>query len=195
MERLEIELRKKVIRAPFSGVVLQRHADRGEWLSSGASVAVLAKDDRVDIVAEVPQRLIRFIQTGMAVQIKANDRAMKGTVFALIPKGDVATRTFPVKIRTANKLALFEGMEAQVILPAGKKVTTLLVHRDAVIRVFGRQVVYTIKEGKAVMIPVRVTGYDGMQAGVAGEGLAAGDPVVIKGNERIRNGQPLTVIK
>ena len=195
VERLEIELRKKVIRSPFSGVVLQRHADRGEWLSSGDSVAVIAKDDRVDIVAEVPQRLVRFIRPGMAVKVTANDRSIKGTVFAMIPKGDIATRTFPVKIRTANKLALFEGMEARVILPAGKKVNTMLVHRDAVIRVFGRQVVYTVKEGKAVMIPVRVTGYDGLQAGVAAEGLAAGDPVVIKGNERIRNGQPLTVMK
>ncbi|MBI5096089.1 MAG: efflux RND transporter periplasmic adaptor subunit [Nitrospirae bacterium] len=41
MERLEAELVRKVIRAPFSGVVLQKRANIGEWLSPGSPVATI----------------------------------------------------------------------------------------------------------------------------------------------------------
>jgi len=43
------------------------------------------------------------------------------------------------------------------------------------------------------MIPVKVAGYTGMNAGVHGEGLREGMKVVIKGNERLRDGQPVSV--
>jgi hypothetical protein len=39
------------------------------------------------------------------------------------------------------------------------------------------------------MIPVRIVGYEGMLVGVAGEPLEEGMTVVIKGNERLREGQ------
>ena len=68
VERIEIELRKKIIRAPYAAVVLERRVDRGEWIAEGATVAVLAKDDVVDIVVEVPQRFIPFVRQGMTIQ-------------------------------------------------------------------------------------------------------------------------------
>src|SRR3989304_2798040 len=43
MERLEAGLVRKVIKAPFSGIVLQKKADTGEWLSPGSPVATIAR--------------------------------------------------------------------------------------------------------------------------------------------------------
>jgi hypothetical protein len=43
------------------------------------------------------------------------------------------------------------------------------------------------------MVPVTVSGYQGMTAGIQGEGLEAGMKVVIKGNERLRPGQDVQV--
>ena len=54
VERLEIELEKKIIQAPFDGVVIKRNVDRGEWISEGETVAIIGKDDTIDIVVEVP---------------------------------------------------------------------------------------------------------------------------------------------
>ena len=189
VERIEIELQKKVIRAPFDGVVIKRHVDRGEWLAEGATVAVLAKDDVVDIVADVSEKFIPYVQVGMPVQATINGKEITGSVIAIVPRGDVATRTFPVKIRTPNTLALIEGMSARVVLPVGQPRKALVVPRDAVITVFGQVVVYAVKESKAQMIPVNVIGYQGLVAGIEGAGLAEGMQVVVKGNERLRNGQ------
>jgi len=194
VERIEIELQKKIIRAPFDGIVIKRHVNRGEWLAEGATVVILAKDDVVDIVADVPENFIPFIRVGMLIKATVNGDEISGSVTAVIPRGDVATRTFPVKIRTPNTLALIEGMSARVILPVGKPRKTLVVSRDAIIAAFGQTVVYVVKDAKARMIPVDVIGYQALIAGVQSSDLAEGMQVVVKGNERLRDGQMVSIL-
>jgi RND family efflux transporter MFP subunit len=193
VELLEVELQKKKIRAPLSGVVIEKHVDRGEWVSPGTAVATVANDEFVDIVAEVPEEIIRFIQEDMPVTVIAGGGEVTGIVSAIISRGDISTRTFPVKVRARNNLSLREGMEARINLPAGEKQQTLTVPRDAVIPAFGMTVVFAVTESKAKMIPVEVVGYDGLNAGVASEGLSEGMMVVIKGNERLRDGQEVII--
>ena len=194
VERIEIELQKKIIRAPFDGIVIKRQVDRGEWLAEGATVAILAKDDVVDIVVDVSEEFIPFVQVGMPVKATVSGKELSGSIIAVVPRGDIATRTFPVKIRTLNTLALIEGMSARVVLPTAKPKKTLVVPRDAVIPVFGQTVVYAVKDSKAQMIPVSVIGYQDLIAGIEGQGLAEGMQVVVKGNERLRNGQMVSII-
>ena len=194
VERIEIELQKKIIRAPFDGIVIKRQVDRGEWLAEGATVAILAKDDVVDIVADVSEEFVPFIQVGMPVKATINGNEISGSVVALVPRGDVATRTFPVKVRTPNTLALIEGMSARVVLPVGTARKTLVVPRDAVIAVFGQTVVYAVQDSKAQMIRVNVIGYQDLVAGVESERLAEGMQVVVKGNERLRDGQMVSIV-
>jgi RND family efflux transporter MFP subunit len=190
--RIQVELGKKKIRAPFDGVVIERTVDRGEWLSPGSKVATIAKDDVVDAVVDIPEETVKFVREGMDLSVKVSGREMKGKVFAIISRGDVATRTFPLKIRMKNSASLKEGMEARVNLPITEKKETLIVPRDAVITMFGRTVVFAIVESTAKMIPVKVTGYAGMMAGVNANGLKEGMKVVVKGNERLRDGQSVS---
>jgi len=192
-ERLEIVLSKKTIRAPFDGVIIKKHVERGEWLSPGSVVATIARDDVADIVVEVPERVLKFISPGMKVMLKAGGSDLKGNIIAVIPRGDISTRTFPVKIRVANTTSLIEGMEARVTLPEGEEAKSLTVHRDAVINVFGNTVVYTVQDSKATMRTVSVLGYKGMTAGVQADGLEEGMKVVVKGNERLRPGQDVQI--
>jgi len=166
--------------------------DRGEWLSSGSKVATIANDDLVDVVVDIPEDTVKFVREGMDLSVKVSGREMKGKVFAIISRGDVATRTFPLKIRMKNSASLKEGMEARVNLPITEKKETLIVPRDAVITMFGRTVVFAIVESTAKMIPVKVTGYAGMMAGVNANGLKEGMKVVVKGNERLRDGQSVS---
>jgi RND family efflux transporter MFP subunit len=189
VERFNIELKKKAIRAPFNGVVIERQVDRGEWVSEGETVAVIGKDDTIDIVVDLPERFLPYIEPGMQISASANGNRLKGTVFAIVPRGDVATRTFPIKIRTANEFDLVEGMSARVILPTAESIASLIVPRDAVINKFGGNVVFAAVEGNARMLAVEVVGYNGLKAGVASENLQPGMLVVIEGNERLRDGQ------
>ncbi|MEE9523534.1 MAG: efflux RND transporter periplasmic adaptor subunit [Thermodesulfovibrionales bacterium] len=194
VERLEIELEKKFIRSPYTGVVLKRNVDAGEWVSPGGVVATVARDDEIDVVVNVPQETVGYIKTGLSVEFSVGPQQFKGKVFAVVPRGDIATRTFPVKIRIKNKGYLKEGMEAKVKLPSGEKIKALIVPRDAVINVFGNDVVFAVVDNKAKMITVKVVGFKGLDAGVEAQGLQVGVQVVTKGHERLRNDQPVSII-
>jgi len=195
VEQLAIELEKKIIRSPFDGVVIKRHVDRGEWIAEGETIAVIGKDDIIDIVAELPEHVIPYVKIGMQVSASANGHKLSGKVFAIVPKGDVRTRTFPVKIRTPNQFALIEGMSARVTLPRGEIKKTLIVPRDAVITKFGQTMIFTADNSKATMLPVEIIGFEGLDAGVKSPGLKAGMLVVVEGNERLRDGQAIAYRK
>jgi len=195
VERLGIELKKTIIKAPFKGVIIKKNVARGEWLSPGKTVATIAMDDTVDIVVDVPESVARYLTPGIAAKVTVAGTKKSGTITAIIPRGDIATRTFPVKIRISNLSSVFEGMEARVRLPVAKKITTLLVPRDAVLNMFGKTVVFAIVDEKAMIIPTQVVGYKGMKAGVNAQKISEGMKVVVKGNERLRDGQPVTIIK
>lgn len=191
LDRLHVERAKKVIRAPYDGVVLERKVFRGEWVATGTVVAAMARDDEFDVVVNAPSDAFGVVKPGMEVNVAVAGKNLSGKVFAAIPKGDVTTRTFPVKIRVSNDGSLAEGMEARVVLPKGLGGRTLIVPRDAVISSRGKLVVWAVVDAKAVPVPVRVIGYRGLEAGVQSSDLKEGMDVVIKGNERLQPNQPV----
>ena len=193
LDGLRVELGKKEIKAPFDGVALQRRVDRGEWVVAGGQVARIAAFDEVDIIVNVPQAILPFVHAGTEAAVSVGSRAFTGKVVAVVPGGDIKTRTFPVKVRVRNDSSLAEGMDARVSLPGSAKVDAFIVPRDALTSKFGATVVFVAEEGKAKMIPVEVVGYRGPSAGVRGEGLKGGMAVVVKGNERLNEGQPVNV--
>lgn len=192
--RLELELDKKVIRSPFNGIVIKRNVDVGEWLSPGGVVATVARYDVVEVMVNVPQAIVNFIKPGLNVVVLVGTDTYEGKVFSVVPSGDVATRTFPVKIRLRNSGSLKGGMEAKVKLPTGRKEDVFIIPRDAVLTQFGNTVIYAVIDNKAAMLPVKVIGYEGLNAGIASERISKGMSIVVKGNERLREGQPLMII-
>jgi len=148
----------------------------------------------VDVIVDVPEPILGFLRAGDKVQVKIGGEKLAGAVRAFIPRGDVATRTFPVKIRMKNPGGrLKEGMEARAALPSSGKITGLLVSRDAVVKKFGMDVVFVVADGMAKMVRVDITGHHGEMVGISGPGLEAGMQVAVKGNERIMDGQPVTI--
>jgi len=194
-EQLEIELKKTLITAPFNGVIIKKHVARGEWLSPGKTVATIARNDAMDLIVEVPEDVAKYLTPGMAAKVTVAGMKKSGTITAIIPRGDIATRTFPVKIRINDPTSLMEGMEARVRLPVGERINTLMVPRDAVLNMSGKTVVFAVVDEKAMIIPTQVVGYKGMKVGVNAQKISKGMKVVVKGNERLRNGQPVIIIK
>jgi len=195
LRRLELEREKMTIRSPFSGLIVKKLVEKGEWVDAGNAVAELADDSSIDVVVDVPQEMLRYLQQGCILEIKCGFLDLEGRFVSFVPQGDVATRTFAVKLRIKNTEHLIEGMEARAMLPAGPQVEGLLVSRDAVVDKSGRQMVFVADAGTAKMIPVKITGYAGLQVGIEGEGLTPGQLIITKGNERVRDGQPVRLDK
>ena len=149
----------------------------------------------VDILVSVPESVLSFLKREMPVPVTAQKSEIRGTVIAVIPKGDITTRTFPVKIRVATNTSLMEGMEARVRLPIGKKIEVFLVPRDAVLNMSGKTSIVAVIDSRASLIPVTVVGYHGTKAGIEQGDITEDMAVVVKGNERLRDGDPVTIIE
>jgi multidrug efflux pump subunit AcrA (membrane-fusion protein) len=68
-----------------------------------------------------------------------------------------------------------------------------LIPRDALVKFQGKDFVYTVKEGKAAILPVNIVTYLGTTIGADNPHFATGMPIVTEGNERLRPDQPVVV--
>jgi RND family efflux transporter MFP subunit len=191
LDKLLLEQKKKTIRAPFDGLVIETLVEPGEWVSVGGTVAQVADNRTFEVLVDIPANLTSHLKSGRSVSATISNQTVEATFLTIIPKGDIATRTFTAKFGLEQNPSFIEGMQASVMLPTATSIDGLLVPRDAVINQFGQNVLFLAVEGAAKMVPVQVIGYQGMQVAVTGDGLEAGQQVVIKGNERIRDGQPV----
>ena len=68
-----------------------------------------------------------------------------------------------------------------------------MIPRDALIKFQGNDFVYTIREKKAVMLPVNIITYLKNTIGADNEHFTEGMQVVVDGNERLRPGQSVAI--
>jgi RND family efflux transporter MFP subunit len=208
VERLLREIEKKTIGAPFPGIVVERQTELGEWKRSGDAIALFARDSVYDVIVNAPQSILQWIEPGALVGIDAAGQSFQGRTVTVIPRGDTVTQTFPVKIRVEGRDDLLEGMSALVSLPAGQETECLVIPRDAVLTEGGRTSVFVPRAAAAgdgqegmppgmligAEVPVTLFGYEGLYAGIEGDGLQEGMEVIVKGHERLRDGQAVEVI-
>lgn len=195
VERIEREIEKKTIRAPFSGRVIDRQTEVGDWKDSGDTIAIFARDDLYDVIVNVPEQFLAFIEPGSAVDVTVAGKTLAGSIVTVIPRGDTVSRTFPVKVRIHGQPWLIEAMVASVRLPTGQKTDSLYVPLDAILLGQPENVVFKVESGRARRIPVEIVGNSGLSAYFRADGVSPGDRVIVKGHERLRDGDPVEVIQ
>jgi RND family efflux transporter MFP subunit len=191
LDKLLLEQKKKTIHAPFTGVVIETLVEAGEWAPAGGTVALVADNRTFEVLVDIQADLLGYLEPGRKVTLTVGKSTLEGSFLTVIPKGDIATRAFSAKfgVKAPN---LIEGMEARVQLPTAAASAGLLVPRDAVTNSFGQDVIFTIEQGQARMHTVQIIGHTQQMVAVSSPDLHAGQQVVIKGNERIRDGQAVT---
>lgn len=198
-ERLQIkdELDKKSVVAPFEGVVTQSLAEEGEWVQVGGGIVQLVDLSKVRILVQMPEKYIREIKAGERVSVTIDaipGETFSGTVHAMIPAGDREARLFPIEVHVENKgLRINEGMLARVLFGLGLEEKVLMIDKDAVIRKGTTRFVFVVKEGKAMQQTIK-TGRGKAGLIEVQSGLNEGDPVVIRGNERLMDGSAVNAV-
>jgi multidrug efflux pump subunit AcrA (membrane-fusion protein) len=87
---------------------------------------------------------------------------------------------------------LAAGQSATVMVPVGEAREVLSVHKDAIVQRRSGDIVFVVEDGKANARPVRLGESVGGRFEVL-DGLEAGESVVVRGNERLRDGQAVTI--
>ncbi len=190
---IEDDLQRSLIRAPFAGTVVELHTEVGQWLRQGEPIARLAAFEIIEISVDLPERYFAHVRQGAAAPVSLTslpDLALQGEVFAVVPLAESAARTFPVLVRAANPGGqVGAGMLAQVTLSLGRSEEVLQVPRDALVIGPLGEAVYKVVDGAVERITVRSGRSTDSLVEIRGEGLAEGDRVVVRGNERLMPGQ------
>ncbi len=197
VRRLEDELERHTIRAPFSGYVVREATEVGQWLDKGSAVAEIVALDEVDIVAPVVEDYVLGVAVGMQASVTVGavpGKTFEGNVVAVVPGADMRARTFPVKVRVKNPEGplLKAGMFATVHLPVGGTEKAVLVPKDALVLGGQTPIVYVVADGKAVQVPVEVGLAIDSLVQVKGR-VTGGQKVVVRGNERLQPGQAVRI--
>ncbi len=185
------------ITAPYSGVIVERNIEIGQYMRTGDRIVRIVGDHDLEIEAYIPYRYIDTLQVGETVTAEFDN----GTTFetrlrAFIPEEHVSTRTRAVRFEfDQNMIDDLLAINQNVILniPVSAQKEALAVHKDAVLAQQGGYIVYVIQEDTASPQPIEIGEAIGSRYEVL-SGLSAGDRVVIRGNERLTPNQKVTVI-
>jgi RND family efflux transporter MFP subunit len=196
LELADLDMRRSEVRAPYNGVVVARQAVAGAFINTGAPVVSLVNDEDMEIEADVPADRLAGLAPGRAVRASLDDgRNVMAVVRSVIPTENALTRTRPVRFSpqiAGDSLPQFAtDQSVTVLLPVGEPRDIVSVHKDAVIARGTGYIAYVIEDGKAQLRRVEIGETVGARFEVI-SGLAPGDLVVTRGNERLRPGQGVT---
>lgn len=185
--------------APFDGVVIERQAERGEWVMPGEALVVLVDRDELRLDFPVPQRYYTLLGEGATLDHRVDGSSMEwqsATIATVVPVTDPTSRTFLLRGQTTETTPLLPGMavEGRLRLPTGRDGST--VARDAVQRYpDGRTTVWVLEDAAAQTVAERqvelADGFDDRV--VVTEGLATGVEVIVRGNEALEAGMQVRV--
>ena len=130
-ETLEVQVDKLILKAPITGLVLERPVHVGEVALPGAPLMTLADLDNVTLTIYVPENQLGEVQLGQPVAVRVDaypDRTFGGTVSFIASQAEftpknVQTReervnmVFAVKVKLPNDdHALKPGMPADAVV-------------------------------------------------------------------------------
>lgn len=190
--KLRTDLAKTEIRAPFSGYVVTRETEVGEWVERGGAVVEMVDLSSVLVRVDVPESAIPFVKEGTSCQvtIEAVGRTYEGKVRHIMRQADADAHTFPVEIIVENEArSLAGGMFARATIVSGRKADVVAVPKDAVVERDGVRYVALVipgEHGMMGMLSPITTGADvGEWIAVTSGNLQAGMAVIVRGNERM----------
>nr|WP_244206400.1 efflux RND transporter periplasmic adaptor subunit [Caballeronia pedi] len=205
----QVAVDQTVIRAPFDGVVLEKHANVGDNITpfssasdSKGAVVTIADMKTLEVEADVAESNISRIAVEQPCEIQLDalpDVRFAGRVSRIVPTVDRSKATVLVKVRFVERDArVLPEMSAKVAflskpVPPEEKKAVVAVQPSAVVTRDGKKVVYAIEHDTAREVPVTT----GERIGdlLAVQGVKPGDVLVLSPGDKIKDGAKVTLAK
>lgn len=196
LELARVRLDKSHIAAPFDGIVGLRQVSVGSYVKEGQDMVNLENIDPIKVDFRLPERFLTDLRKGQKIEIRVGafpDEVFTGHVYALDPLVDVEGRSVALRATIDNSTGrLRPGLFAHVTLVVEERNNAITVPEQAVVPRGDKRFVFKVMDDKAVSTPVQL----GIRRDGRVEittGLAAGDVVVTAGQQKIRDGSPVSI--
>ncbi|MGF1458604.1 MAG: efflux RND transporter periplasmic adaptor subunit [Leptolyngbyaceae cyanobacterium] len=190
----EVQFGDTQIRAPFGGIVTQKFANEGAFVTpttsaseatSATSTAIVAIASDLEVLAEVPEADIAKIRPGQAVEIVADaypDQVFEGVVRLIAPEAIERQNVTLFQVRVelqSGQAVLLSNMNVTVAFVGNEVSDALVVPTVAIVTQQGQSgVLVPGARGRLKFQPVSLGSQAGNQIQIL-EGVSAGDRVFV----------------
>ena len=192
----ENKFNKKIIRAPFDGIIGLKLKSIGEYLEPGEVMTSLDSIDPIEIDFEVPESAISTLKIGTDIKTFSRawgDEIFSGTIKSIDTRISRDSRSITVRAEIKNsQLKLKPGMFMVVKLPVMTHTNAIIIPEESVLTDGTQRTVYVVNDGIIKATPVklgqRLTG----EVEVI-EGIDTNAIVVTGGIQKVRDGSKVTI--
>ena len=153
LRAIEVQQQDTLIRAPFNGVVTQKFATEGAFVTptttasdatSATSTAIVAVAEGLEVLADVPEVDIQQLKIGQPVEVVADtypDQVFQGKVRLIAPEAVVKQNVTSFQVRivlVTGQSKLLSGMNADVVFLGNEVPSALVVPTVAIVTKGGK---------------------------------------------------------
>ena len=119
LERRKLDMARLQIRAPFQGVVEERHMEVGQFVTPGSACVTLVDLDPMLLVGNVTEPQLPWLSSGLqASALLPTGEVIQGEVTFVAKTADDSTRTYRLNIEVGNPgFSIPSGLTAQIRIP------------------------------------------------------------------------------
>ena len=191
------------IRAPFDGVILSKSANVGDLVTpfsnatdSKGAVVSMADMSTLEVEADVSESSLAKVHVDQPAEIVLDalpDMRFRGHIDRMVPTVDRAKATVMTKVK-------FDAIDPRVLPEMSAKVSFLsqevtpdqqkpfvAVSPDAIVQRDGRSMVFVVRDGLAVLVPVTAGAKVGETTAISGD-VKSGEKAVLKPAPSLQGG-------
>lgn len=186
-------LAEATVRAPFSGLIVERKVSEGEYVQLGTPLFELVSLDPIEVVFSVAEVDSGRVHVGQHVAVSVApypEEEFAAVVDVVSPTIDPRTRTLRVKARIANAEGrLRPGLFARADLGVAKRTGVPVIPDIAVLQRTDGAVVFTFDPStqRVARRTVEIGGFQEGKIEVA-SGLSPGELVLTRGHQNLIDG-------
>jgi RND family efflux transporter MFP subunit len=197
LDQAELNLRDAFVRAPVAGRIETRTVTTGQYVAPGGVLATLVQRDPLLLRFQVPSEDARSLRTGHVARFRVPGDAKEFTarITHVAGAAEAASRMVAVtaQVDDPRRAILRPGAFADVTVPVGGISESPVIPQTAIRPSEKGFLAFVVEDGKArervLTLGLRTT--EGLVE-VRG-GLKAGEELVIRGAEALRDGLPVNV--
>ena len=173
------QLSYTVVRAPYSGIVVQRHVEIGETANPGQPLMTGFSLEKLRVRVDVPEQYAGAIRKHNSAMVLAGHKAVKPAAITVFPFADPKSNTVTVRLMLPAKIKdILPGMLVKVSFATGRH-KALLINRQAVVRRGELTGAYLVRNNRLHLQQIRTgRAYENGKIEVL-SGLTANDTVAL----------------
>ena len=187
------------LRADHAGVITAISAETGQVVTSGQTIATLARDGAIEVEIAVPENRVGDYRVGAPAVLEAwadAGKRLSGHLREIAPEADRVTRTYRVRVSLdGDAAALKLGQTARVYFVSADAARQQIVPLSALSERTGQAAVFVVdaRTHQVHLTPVDVAAYR-EQGVVLASGVDAGQWIVTAGVHKLHDGDAVTPV-